>query len=162
MSRKALIAVTAAWGILVGVAAAVFLAIAMFGGTKLDETSATPGSSKVVEQYRWDGKPILITTARSNKQVARCVVTPDRGEQREISTRGAENRWDARETTPWFSGSATLVCRDRVTVRAGSEITMYELATKNRVAQIATIVVGAGPLLAVFVFGLGSRKKTHA
>ncbi|QUH05267.1 hypothetical protein HUO13_34840 [Saccharopolyspora erythraea] len=158
MSRKALIGVTAAWGIVVGIAAAVFLAIAVFGGTKLDETSATPGSSKVVEQYRWDGKPILVTSARSGGGVARCQVTPDSGEPREISTRGAEGRYEVRETTAWFSGSATLVCRDRAVVRTGSQITMYELATKNRIAQIAAVVVGAGPFLAVSVFGLGRRK----
>ncbi|GAA2818654.1 hypothetical protein [Saccharopolyspora taberi] len=158
MSRKALITVTAAWGILVGVVAAVFLGVAIFSGTVLDETAPNSSSTRVTEQYRWNGQPMLITPAARNGKTAHCKVAPDRGEPRDVSSYRSESRYGVTRIQPWFSGSATVTCQEKARIRTGSQVTMYELATKNRVAQIAAAVIGAGPFAVVLVFGLGKKK----
>ncbi|MER7077669.1 hypothetical protein [Saccharopolyspora kobensis] len=155
MNRKTLIGITIGWGVLVALVFAVFLGIAMFSGTSLAKSDTADGSTG--PYFRWNGEPMLITSAQRGK-AAVCKVVPEEGESREVSTYRAEGRRYVDPVEPWFSGEAQMSCTTPVTIRVGSEITNYELFTKNRVLQIGAAVVAAAPFLAVSVFGLGTRK----
>ncbi|MEV4646197.1 hypothetical protein [Saccharopolyspora sp. NPDC049357] len=158
MNRKTLLGITIGWAVLIGLVAAVLLGMAMFSGTSLAKSTTASGSSGPA--YSWDGKPMMITSS-DEKKTAVCRVVPERGEAREVTSYRAESRYQVNRITPWFSGSAKMTCTTPVRVRTGSQVTVYELATKNRIAQLGAAVVAVAPFLAVSVFGLGVR-KTHA
>ncbi|MDA3628101.1 hypothetical protein [Saccharopolyspora oryzae] len=155
MNRKTLIGITIGWGVLVGLVAAVFLGMAMFSGTSLAKASTADGSTG--PYYRWNGEEMLVTSTQSGKDAV-CKVVPDNGETRDINTYRAEQRRTVNTVTPWFSGEAQMSCTTPVKIRVGSEVSNYELATKNRIVQFGAAIIAAGPFLAVSVFGLGSRK----
>lgn len=155
MSRKVLITVTVVWAILVGGGFAAFAAAATFSYTSLDKT--TERSSRAVEKYRWNGEPILLTSSQRNK-IVHCQVVPDKGEARNVNSQFSVRRNYIKETTSWFSGSATVDCTSPATIRSGTGLKMYKLV-KNRAVLAGVAVVGAGPLAAAFVFG--SRKKVR-
>ncbi|MCI2417029.1 hypothetical protein MOQ72_06300 [Saccharopolyspora sp. K220] len=155
MNRKTLIGLTIGWAVLVGLVAAVFLGMAIFSGTSLAKASTASGSSGPV--YRWDGKPMLITSSQPGKSAV-CKVVPDNGEPRDVNSYRAEGRRYVDPVTPWFSGSASVTCTTPVVIRTGATLSMYELATKNRIVQIGAAVIAVAPFLAVTVFGLGTRK----
>lgn len=157
MNRTTLLGITIGWAVLVGLIAAVLLGTAMFSGTSLAKSTAASGSSGPA--HTWDGEPMMITS--SDKKTAVCHVVPERGEARDVTSYRAESRYQVNRITPWFSGSAKMTCTTPVRIRTGSQVTVYELATKNRIAQLGVAVVAVAPFLAVGVFGLGTR-KTHA
>ncbi|GAA4620899.1 hypothetical protein [Saccharopolyspora hordei] len=155
MNRKTLIGITIGWGVLVVAIFAVFLGIAMFSGTSL--AKASPADGPDAPTYRWNGEPMLITSTENGKS-ATCHVVPDDGEPRDVNTFRAEGQRYVRPVTSWFSGSADVTCSRAVKIRVGSEVSTYELVTKNRVVQIGAAVVAAAPFCAVSVFGVGTRK----
>lgn len=157
MNRTTLLGITIGWAVLVGLIAAVLLGTAMFSGTSLAKSTTASGSSGPA--HTWDGEPMMITS--SDKKTAVCHVVPERGEARDVTSYRAESRYQVNRITPWFSGSAKMTCTTPVRIRTGSQVTVYELATKNRIAQLGAAVVAVAPFLAVGVFGLGTR-KTHA
>lgn len=158
MNRKTLLGITIGWAVLIGLIAAVLLGTAMFSGTSLAKSSTASGSSGPV--YQWDGKPMMIVSS-DKKKTAVCKVVPARGEARDVTSYRNESRYRVNRITPWFSGSADMTCTTPVRIRTGSQVTIYELATKNRIAQFGTVIVAVAPFLAVSVFGVG-RRKTHA
>ena len=156
MARKTLIGITIGWGVLVALVFAVFLGIAIFSGTSLAKAGTASGTAGPV--FRWDGEPMLITSSQRGKNAV-CKVVPDSGETRDVSSYRSGGRRYVDEIFPWFSGPATMTCTTPVVIRTGSQVSMYELFTKNRVVQIGAAVVTVAPFLAVTVFGLGKRKS---
>lgn len=154
MSRKALIAVTIAWAVLVGGAFAVFMGVTTFGGDRLARSDDIGSRT---EEYRWHGDPFILTDARSGKN-ATCVVRPDSGEQRPVDSRRTVRNNRIYEVTPWFTGSATMDCNRPVTLRSGKNLEMYEIMN-NRIVMFGAAAVTVGPLAAVLVFG--SRRKVN-
>lgn len=130
MNRTTLLGITIGWGVLVGLIAAVLLGTAMFSGTSLAKSTTASGSSGPA--HTWDGEPMMITS--SDKKTAVCHVVPERGEARDVTSYRAESRYQVNRITPWFSGSAKMTCTTPVRIRTGSQVTVYELATKNRIA----------------------------
>lgn len=158
MSRKVLMGLAIGWLILIGAPVAILMgSVIMLGGTSVSSTATKPpGSPYRVEDYRWDGQPILITAARGTSKndkrgVITCDVIPDNGERREIQTSRQDLRYYT-ETTSWFSGPATVQCRKPVTVRAGMNKKLYEMI-QNRILLVVAAVVAGGPLAAAIVFG---------
>lgn len=155
MNRKTLLGITIGWAVLVGLIAAVFLGVAMFSGTSLAKSATASGSAGPAHQ--WDGKPMMITSS-DKKKTAVCRVVPANGEARDVTSYRNESRYRVNRITPWFSGAAKMTCTTPVRIRTGSQVTLYELATKNRIAQVGAVVVAVAPFLAVSVFGVGWRK----
>jgi hypothetical protein len=81
---------------------------------------------------------------------------------RDVTNYKAETATGVNAVEPWFSGKARVTCNQAVEIRTGGEVTRYELATKDRLVQIAVIVIAVLPFLLVAIFRFGVRRKKAA
>ncbi|MFC7341611.1 hypothetical protein [Saccharopolyspora griseoalba] len=160
MGRKTLLGITIAWAVLIAALAAGFYAMASNSGTELAKSSDVAAAS-TGPKYEWTGEQMLISPTTPG-QTAVCRVVPEQGAPRDITNYKAETATGVNAIEPWFSGKAQMTCNQAVKIRTGGEVTSYELATKDRLVQIAVVAIAVLPFLLVAIFGFGARRKKEA
>ncbi|GAA2329788.1 hypothetical protein GCM10009854_00700 [Saccharopolyspora halophila] len=157
MGRKTLLGITIVWAVLIGALAAGFYVMTTNSGTELGKSSDVAAASSG-PKYEWSGEQMLISTEPSNK-TAVCRIVPENGVPKDITTFRSETANRVNAIEPWFSGKAEMTCNMAVKVRTGGDVTMYELATKDRLVQILVVVVAVLPFLLVAIFGFAVRGR---
>ncbi|NHD16507.1 MULTISPECIES: hypothetical protein [Actinopolyspora] len=155
MLKKVVLGLGVGWLVLVLASYGVLYGIGALNYTTLHVTEYSP--ERMTEQYHWDGGRIAISDnerKRGKKTgFVSCEVRPENGEMRHIETQGRINVMH-RDYEPWFTGSATMTCRDQVTVRSGTTLRIYELVN-SRLGQLAFAVVGAVPFILALIWSTG-------
>lgn len=157
MGRKTLLGITIAWAVLIGALAVGFYVMTTNSGTELGKSSDVAAAA-TGPKYEWTGEAMLVS-AKSAGRTAVCKVVPESGVPKDITSYKSETATRVNAVEPWFSGSASVTCNQAVKIRTGSEVTQYELATKDRLVQTAVVVIAVLPFLLVAIFGFGVRRK---
>lgn len=148
---KGLLAVAA----LVVVWIVVVLLVTTIGATSIQGRTASGES----EQYTWSGGPILIETSTTRRTSGgSCTVQPENGEQRQVPSNRSRGvlATGADPIEPWFSGSATVTCRQDANVYAGTMLTLHGLVRGTPLK--ITIGIAVVLILGAF-FTSGSRRS---
>ncbi|MGJ7905683.1 hypothetical protein ACOQFL_04300 [Actinopolyspora sp. H202] len=152
MLRKAVLYLAIGWVVLMVAGFGVLYGTSMLNATTLHSNKHEGGVE--ADEYRWSGETIALSDNLRKNGWASCHVVPDSGEERDIRSPREDATVSYRQYQPWFSGTATVTCGERATIRSGSSLAMYKLAT-SRLVQLGAAALAAIPLVLALVWYYG-------